>query len=67
MNLSNTREGASLQATIAASGENNVVVTWLANQTGSVETYVTTSTDRGQTFGPILNLATKGTIGDNQE
>lgn len=33
INLSNTTEGASLQATIAASGDNNVVVTWLDNQT----------------------------------
>ncbi|MDQ3966767.1 MAG: glycoside hydrolase [Thermoproteota archaeon] len=57
INLSNTPEGASLQATIAASGENNVIVTWLDNQTGNVEEYVTTSTDRGQTFSPptIIN------------
>ncbi len=54
MNLSNTPEGASLQATIAASRNNNVIVTWLDNQTGSVETYVKTSTDRGQTFSPPM-------------
>jgi hypothetical protein len=40
LNLSNTPEGASLQATIAASGNNNVIVTWLDNQTGIIETYV---------------------------
>jgi hypothetical protein len=54
INLSNTSEGASLQATIAASGDDNVIVTWLDNQTGSVETYVRTSTDRGQTFSPPM-------------
>jgi hypothetical protein len=46
MNLSNTPEGASLQATIAASGENNVVFTWLDNQTGSAQTYVTANSYR---------------------
>jgi hypothetical protein len=55
INLSNTPEGASLQATIAAS-DDNVVVTYLDNQTGNVETYVRTSTDRGQTFGPPMMI-----------
>jgi hypothetical protein len=65
INLSNTPEGASLQATIAASGDNNVIVTWLDNQTGSVETYVTTSTDRGQTFSPPMII--NGTKADPRQ
>jgi hypothetical protein len=65
MNLSNTPEGASLQATIAASGDNNVIVTWLDNQTGNVETYVTTSTDRGQTFSPPMII--NGTKADPRQ
>jgi hypothetical protein len=65
INLSNTPEGASLQATIAASGDNNVIVTWLDNQTGSVETYVRTSTDRGQTFSPPMII--NGTKADPRQ
>jgi cell division inhibitor SulA len=65
INLSNTSEGASLQATIAASGDDNVIVTWLDNQTGSVETYVRTSTDRGQTFGPPMRI--NGTKADPRQ
>jgi hypothetical protein len=65
MNLSNTPEGASLQATIAASDDNNVIVTWLDNQTGSVETYVRTSTDRGQTFSPPMMI--NGTKADPRQ
>jgi hypothetical protein len=65
INLSNTPEGASLQATIAASGDNNVIVTYLDNQTGSVETYVRTSTDRGQTFSPPMMI--NGTKADPRQ
>jgi hypothetical protein len=65
INLSNTPEGASFQATIATSGENNVIVTYLDNQTGNVETYVRTSTDRGQTFGPPMMI--NGTKADPRQ
>jgi hypothetical protein len=65
INLSNTPEAASLQATVAASGDNNVIVTYLDNQTGSVETYVRTSTDRGQTFSPPMMI--NGTKADPRQ
>jgi hypothetical protein len=65
INLSNTPEGASFQATIATSGENNVIVTYLDNQTGNVETYVTSSTDKGQTFGPPMMI--NGTKADPRQ
>jgi hypothetical protein len=65
INLSNTPKGESLQATIAASGDNNVIVTYLDNQTGSVETYVRTSTDTGQTFAPPMTI--NGTKADPRQ
>ncbi|MDQ3966766.1 MAG: exo-alpha-sialidase [Thermoproteota archaeon] len=55
VNLSNTTEGQSLQATVAASGD-NVYVMYLDNQTGNVETYIRTSTDAGETFGPPVMI-----------
>ncbi len=65
INLSNTPKGESLQATIAASGDNNVIVTYLDNQTGSVDTYVRTSTDGGQTFSPPMMI--NGTKADPRQ
>jgi hypothetical protein len=60
INLSNSTGAQSIQATVAASGD-NVYVTYLDNKTGNEETYVRTSTDRGQTFGPAIMINGTGT------
>jgi hypothetical protein len=46
----------------AADEDTKVVTWWEINQTTN-EPVSRISTDAGQTFGPILNLATNGTIG----
>ena len=62
INLSNTTTTDSQDAEIAADGSNVVVTWWERNQT-SDEPAARVSTDNGQTFGPVLKLATNGTIG----
>jgi hypothetical protein len=63
INLSNTTTTDSQDAEIAADGSNVVVTWWERNQT-SDEPAARVSTDNGQTFGPVLKLATNGTIGE---
>jgi hypothetical protein len=62
MNLSNTTEADSDDAEIAASGDNVYVTWWERNET-SDEPVSRVSNDNGATFGPLLRLATNGTIG----
>ena len=62
MNLSNTTEADSDDAEIAASG-NSVYVTWWERNETSDEPVARVSNDNGATFGPLLRLATNGTIG----
>ena len=62
INLSNTTAADSINAEIAADG-NNVVVSWWKRNNTSNEPVARISNDNGQTFGPILKLATNGTIG----
>jgi hypothetical protein len=62
INLSNTTSADSINAEIAADG-NNVVITWWERNSTSEEPVVRVSTDSGATFGPILRLASNGTIG----
>ena len=59
--LSNTTGAESQDAEIAADGDNVIVTWWERNQTAE-EPVVRISTDNGETFGPILTLATNGTI-----
>ena len=66
MNLSNSIASDSANAQIMASG-NNVFVTWWERNQSSNEPAVRASTDNGQTFGPVLKLATNGTIGESEE
>ena len=66
INLSNTTTTDSQDAEIAADGSNVVVTWWEGNQT-SDEPAARVSTDNGQTFGPVLMLATNGTIGEVEE
>jgi len=62
MNLSNTTEADSDDAEIAASGD-SVYVTWWERNDTSDEPVARVSNDNGATFGPLLRLATNGTIG----
>ena len=55
INLSNSFNGTSVEADIAASG-NNVYVTFADNKTGSADAYIMTSNDNGKTFDPAIKL-----------
>jgi hypothetical protein len=55
INLSNSTNGTSVDADVAADG-NNVYVTYWDNRTGIVRAYFRASTDGGQTFGPEVAL-----------
>ena len=63
MNLSNTTEADSDDAEIAASGDNVYVSWWERNETSDTPV-ARVSDDNGATFGPVLMLATNGTIGE---
>src|SRR5215212_7164978 len=62
INLSNTTEADSQDAQISASG-NKVYVTWWERNQTSEEPLLRTSNNNGGTFGPLLRLASNGTIG----
>ena len=62
INLSNTTAADSINAEIAADG-NNVVITWWERNVIGEEPVVRASADNGATFGPMLTIATNGTIG----
>jgi tricorn protease-like protein len=62
INLSNSTNADSINQEIDVD-ENTIAVTWWEhNQTANVPV-MRISTDNGKTFGPILKLATNGTIG----
>jgi hypothetical protein len=62
INLSNSTNSDSQDAEISAE-EGNVVVTWWERNQTAEEPVLRISTDNGETFGPLLKLATNGTIG----
>jgi hypothetical protein len=66
INLSNTTAADSINADIAADGD-NVVITWWERNSTSQDPMVRASTDNGATFGPVLRLTTNGTIGETAE
>jgi hypothetical protein len=66
VNLSNSSDVDSTDAAISAEGGSITVSWWETNET-SQEPLVRTSEDFGATFGPIMNLATNGTIGEGTE
>ena len=66
INLSNTTAADSINAEIAADG-NSVVTTWWERNATGEEPVVKASADNGETFGPMLTLATNGTIGQTTE
>jgi hypothetical protein len=61
INLSNTTNADSWRVEIAGEGADVVVSWWETNQTSDTPV-ARISTDGGQTFGPVLRLATNGTI-----
>ena len=65
INLSNTTDADSWRVEIAAEGENVVVTWWETNQTSDTPV-ARISTDGGETFGPVLGLATNGTISSDE-
>ena len=66
INLSNSTTADSQNAEIVASGNNVYVSWWETNQTSDIPV-AKVSTDAGQTFGPMLMLASNGTIGEEAE
>jgi hypothetical protein len=66
INLSNTINTESQDVEIAAEGD-NVIVTWWERNSTSDEPVIRTSTDNGQTFGPLLKLAANGTISNGKQ
>ncbi len=65
-NLSNTDAVDSVDAEIAAESADVIVTWWERNQTSDIPV-ARLSTDGGQTFGPMLMLATNGTISSTEE
>jgi hypothetical protein len=66
INLSNSTDADSTDADISAEGESVTVTWWETNET-SQEPSARTSSDSGATFGPTMNLAANGTIGEASE
>jgi hypothetical protein len=62
INLSNTTTADSINAEIAADG-NNVIITWWERNATSIQPVVRASSDNGATFGPLLKLSANGTTG----
>ena len=61
INLSNSPTSDSINPQITASG-NNVLVAWWENNQTFQEPVIRFSADRGNNFGPILNLSTIDTL-----
>jgi hypothetical protein len=62
-NLSNSKGAESVDVQIAASGDNVDVSWWERNQTiATNEPVMRVSDDNGESFGPVLKLASNGTI-----
>jgi hypothetical protein len=62
INLSNSTGAESQDVEIAAEGDNVMINWWERNQTAE-EPVARISTDNGATFGPLMKLATNGTLG----
>lgn len=63
INLSNTIDADSTRAEIDADADSVVVTWWETNQTDDTPV-MKVSNDNGETFGPLMTLATNGTIGE---
>src|SRR5919107_2061798 len=65
INLSNTTNADSWRAEIDSDADSVVVTWWEENQTSDTPV-MRVSNDNGATFGPMLMLATNGTIGEGE-
>jgi hypothetical protein len=63
INLSNTTDADSTRAEIDSDADSVVVTWWETNQTDDTPV-MGISNDDGATFGPVLTLATNGTLGE---
>ncbi|MGH9988591.1 MAG: hypothetical protein ACRD8W_32060 [Nitrososphaeraceae archaeon] len=63
INLSNTTDADSTRAEIDSDADSVVVTWWETNATDDTPV-MRVSTDNGASFGPILMLATNGTLGE---
>jgi hypothetical protein len=61
VNLSNSTSSDSINAQVMASGNNVFVTWWETNQTDDTPV-LRVSNDNGETFGPLLKLATNDTL-----
>ena len=66
MNLSNTPNADSWRVEVAGEGATVLVTWWETNQTSDTPVG-RLSTDGGQSFGPMMMLATNGTISSTEE
>jgi len=62
INLSSTTDADSTRVEIDSDADSVVVTWWETNETSDTPV-MRVSDDNGKTFGPLLNLATNGTIG----
>ena len=62
INLSNTTDAQSTRVEIDSDANSVVVTWWETNETSDVPV-MKVSKDNGKTFGPLLQLATNGTLG----
>ncbi|MPZ07263.1 MAG: hypothetical protein GEU26_12755 [Nitrososphaeraceae archaeon] len=65
-NLSNSTDANSTRAEIDSDADSVVVTWWETNQTDDTPV-MRVSDDNGATFGPLLQLANNGTIGEEGE
>jgi len=63
INLSNTPDAGSERVQIDSDGDSVVVTWWETNQTDDTPV-MRVSEDNGKTFGPLLKLASNGTLGE---
>jgi hypothetical protein len=66
INLSNTTNADSTRAEIDSDADSVIVTWWETNQTSNAPV-MRVSTDNGASFGPMLTLATNGTLGEAEE
>jgi hypothetical protein len=66
INLSDSTNADSQDAEIEATEGGNVIITWWERNATSNDPVTRISNDNGATFGPLLKLATNGTIGQSR-
>jgi len=66
VNLSNTTDTDSWNVETDSDADSVVITWWETNQTDNIPV-MRVSNDNGETFGPLLTLATNGTLGESAE